>query len=139
MSKTKLIVSWVFQATAAVILAQTLYFKFSGSEESRLIFSMLGVEPWGRWAAGCAEAAAVILLLVPRTAAAGAMVTLGIITGAILSHLVRLGIEVNGDGGLLFGLAVATLVSAGLVAWLRRAEVPILGQALFLPASKTSV
>src|SRR5918911_1493660 len=102
MTRTQRIVSWVLQLFVAVILFQTLFFKFTGAEESRYIFSKLGLEPWGRIGSGLAELIAVILLLYPRTVALGAILSLGVISGAIVSHLTRLGIVVKDDGGLLF-------------------------------------
>ena len=72
-----------------------------------------------------------VLLLTPKTAALGAVLTLGIISGAIVSHLTKLGIEIEGDGGLLFWLAVTVFVCAGVVATLRREQIPILGPRLF--------
>lgn len=128
--------SWTLQLVAAAILGQTLYFKFSASPESVHIFSTLGAEPWGRIGSGVAELLAVVLLLVPRTAAIGGLLALGVMAGAILSHLTKLGIEIRlpgeaeGDGGLLFALAVATSVSAALVVVLRRSELPVIGPRL---------
>jgi hypothetical protein len=127
MTKTATVFSWLGQLVAAAILGQTLFFKFTGAEESRWIFGQLGVEPWGRIAAGVAELACVALLLHPRTPALGALLTLGVIGGALVSHLLVLGIEVQGDGGLLFALAVATFACALLVLYLRRAEIPLVG------------
>ncbi len=129
LSKKENIVSWVFQVVAALILLQTLFFKFTGAEESVYIFTTLGVEPWGRIATGLAELAASILLLIPRTASVGAVLALGIVSGAILSHLAVLGmaIEEVGDGGELFALAFVVLVSSTVVAFIRRRELPILG------------
>lgn len=107
---------------AAGILGQTLFFKFSGAAESRWIFETLGAEPWGRLGTGALEAVAVVLLLLPRTAALGALLAAGLMAGAIGSHLAVLGIDVQGDGGLLFALACVTLACAGGVALRRRAE-----------------
>jgi uncharacterized membrane protein YphA (DoxX/SURF4 family) len=127
MTKTAAILCWAGQLVAAVILLQTLYFKFSGAEESRFIFSTLGVEPWGRIASGVVELVAAALLLYPRTAAAGAALAMGVMAGAILSHLFFLGLEVAGDGGLLFALAVVVFLCSAMVAYLRRVELPIIG------------
>ncbi len=107
---------------AAAILAQTLFFKFSGAEESVFIFQTLGAEPWGRLGSGVAELICVVLLLIPGTAWLGALGGLGVMSGAILSHLFLLGIEIKGDGGLLFGLAVAVFVCCAAVLWLNRAD-----------------
>lgn len=130
LSKKENIVSWVFQVVAALILLQTLFFKFTGAEESVYIFTTLGVEPWGRIATGLAELAASILLLIPRTASVGAVLAMGIVSGAILSHLAVLGIAIEdvGDGGELFALALVVLVSSAVVAFIRRRELPILGE-----------
>ncbi|GAB4239952.1 MAG: hypothetical protein Tsb0034_16140 [Ekhidna sp.] len=91
---------------SAIIMLQTLYFKFSGSPESIYIFSTVGMEPWGRWLIGISELVASVLLIVPRTAWAGGVLTVGLMLGAIGMHLTILGIEVMGDGGYLFYLAL---------------------------------
>ena len=119
--------SWVAQVAVAAILGQTLFFKFTGAPESIYIFEKLGLEPWGRIGSGMAELLAAVLLLVPVTPALGAIVALGVISGAIASHLGPLGIEVQGDGGLLFGLALAVFAGSALVVWLRRRELPLVG------------
>ncbi|MGE6353753.1 DoxX family protein [Flavobacterium sp. NPDC079362] len=103
-------IAWVLRITAAAILLQTLFFKFSGAPESIYIFSTLGIEPYGRIGSGVAELIAAILILIPRTTWIGALGGSGIMTGAILSHLFVLGIQVKNDGGLLFSLAVITLL-----------------------------
>jgi uncharacterized membrane protein YphA (DoxX/SURF4 family) len=122
--------SWFLQIVAALILAQTLFFKFSGAEESKFIFRTLGVEPWGRWATGVLELVAVVLLVLPGWAVFGALLSVGLMAGAIFSHLTKLGIAVQGDGGLLFGLAVVVLLSGAGVVWLRRFELPYVGALL---------
>jgi hypothetical protein len=122
-----LVFSWVLQIVAAAILAQTLFFKFTGAEESVYIFTTLGAEPWGRIGSGLAELLACLLLLVPATSALGALLAAGLMAGAIGAHLTRLGIEVQGDGGLLFGLAVTVLVASVGVVFLRRVQIPVVG------------
>lgn len=121
------IVSWVLQLIVAGILLQTLFFKFTGAAESVYIFSTLGAEPWGRLGSGVVELIAAILLLVPATTTIGAAVALAVITGAIMSHLTVLGIEVQGDGGLLFGLALTVFAASALILVLRRGEIPVVG------------
>lgn len=122
------ILSWILQLTAAIILAQTLFFKFTGAPESKYIFSTLGIEPWGRYGTGAMELVAVLLLINPATAALGAVLAMGLMGGAIFSHLTTLGIAVQGDGGLLFGLACTVLVASAIVAWLRRTQLPVIGR-----------
>ncbi len=127
MSKTQHTVSWIAQIVSAAILGQTLFFKFTGAPEAVWIFSTLGVEPAGRIFTGVVEAIAVVLLLVPRTAALGGGVGLGLMGGAILSHLFVLGIEVQGDGGTLFWMGVLVAILCTAIVWLRRAELPVVG------------
>jgi putative oxidoreductase len=114
---------------------QVLFFKFTGAEESVYIFSavgrflnLAGVEPWGRIGSGVLELIASLLLVVPATASIGAILTMGVMAGAILSHLVILGIDVRGDGGLLFGLALIAFVASAIVLALRRAQIPVVGR-----------
>ena len=95
---------------AAIILLQTLYFKFTGAPESVYIFSQLGIEPYGRIGTGVLELFVSILLILRKTSLFGAIIGLGVISGAIFSHVFVLGIEVQNDGGLLFGLAILVFV-----------------------------
>jgi uncharacterized membrane protein YphA (DoxX/SURF4 family) len=129
-------VAWTCQIVAAAILFQTLFFKFTAAPESVYIFSTLGLEPWGRIGSGVAELIAGLLLLVPRTAALGALLALGVISGAIVSHLTKLGIVVMDDGGLLFGLAVVVFACSSVVLWLRRGELPLVGARLDRPLQR---
>jgi uncharacterized membrane protein YphA (DoxX/SURF4 family) len=117
------ILSWILRITVAVILLQTLYFKFTGAEESIYIFTALGVEPFGRIATGILELVTVILILIPRTIFLGALLGSGIMVGAILSHLFVLGIEVENDGGTLFTLAIITLLCCVALIFLNRDKV----------------
>jgi hypothetical protein len=121
------IVSWICQLAAAGILGQTLFFKFTAAPEAVYIFSTLGAEPWGRIGTGVLELLTVLLLLYPRTPAVGAVLAAGLMGGAIMAHLTRLGIEVQGDGGLLFGLALTTLVLALVILAIHRRELPVVG------------
>jgi len=130
LTKTHAIVSWVLQLAAAAILLQTLFFKFTGAEESVYIFTTLGLEPWGRIGSGIAELIAAILLLVPATTTLGAILAMGVMAGAIMSHVTRLGIEVRGDGGLLFALAVIVFAASAVVLLIRRGEIPVIGRYL---------
>jgi uncharacterized membrane protein YphA (DoxX/SURF4 family) len=128
LTKTQNIISWILQIIVAVILFQTLFFKFTGAEESKYIFSTLGIEPWGRLGSGAVELIAVVLLLIPRTVPYGAILALGTITGAIFSHLTKLGIVVKDDHGLLFILAVVVFVCSAGILLLHRQEIPIIGE-----------
>ena len=124
------ILSWIFRIVIAVILLQTLFFKFTGAEESKYIFTTLmgENEAVGRIGSGVVEFLAVILLFIPQTTSLGALLALGTMSGAILSHLTMLGISVKDDGGLLFGLAIAVFGLSLAVLFFNRKEIPFLGQ-----------
>ena len=119
---TKNIISWLLRITAAGILLQTLFFKFTAAPESVELFTKLGVEPWGRIGTGVIELITSILLLVPATAFIGAFLGVGLMAGAILSHLAVIGIESQGDGGQLFILAIIVVVCCLLVMLLHKKE-----------------
>lgn len=130
LSRPALIAAWIMQVVVAIILFQTLFFKFTGAEESKHIFRTLGLEPWGRIGSGVVELIAVVLILIPKTAVFGAILSLGVITGAIMSHLTKLGIVVQNDGGLLFALAVIVFVASFIVVVIRRSQIPVVGPML---------
>lgn len=133
-NRSKSIVLFVLSAYIAFVFVQSLFFKFSGSEESIFIFSTLrdwsGIglfEPFGRWAVGSAELVASILLFIPRVRFAGAGIALGIISGAIFFHLFTpLGVEIKGDGGLLFALACGVWLSSVAILLIERERVAML-------------
>ena len=125
-SKSGRIISWLCRITAAVILLQTLFFKFTAAPESVYIFTKVGMEPWGRYGSGVVELIAALLLFSRCHAWLGALIAMGGISGAIASHLTVLGIDVQGDHGLLFGLAVVVFVTSGVVAYLHRRQIPFL-------------
>ncbi|MHB1156473.1 MAG: DoxX family protein [Phycisphaerales bacterium] len=128
LSKAARVVSWFFQIVMAVILVQTLFFKFTGSPESVYIFTKVGMEPWGRYGSGVTELIASILLLIPHRAAYGALLAVFVMVGAIGSHLTKLGIVVRDDGGLLFGMALTVFISGLIVLAIRRRSLPILSK-----------
>jgi uncharacterized membrane protein YphA (DoxX/SURF4 family) len=122
----KNILAWTLRLVAAIIMLQTLFFKFTAAEESVYIFSTLGMEPWGRIGTGIMELIASILILIPRTTAAGALLAVGIMGGAILSHIFFLGISVMGDHGQLFFYALLVFFSALGLLYLQRRDIPYL-------------
>jgi len=141
-SMTVVILSWVCRGIAAVILLQTLFFKFTAAPESVYIFTKLGeflhsylsfvpvvsAEQVGRIGSGVVELIAAILLLTPRFVWAGALLAIAATAGAIASHLTFLGIEVQGDKGLLFALAVTVAATSSIVLFLHRKQIPLLGE-----------
>lgn len=121
LTKTARFISWLLQLLAALILLQTLYFKFTGAPESIYIFETVGIEPWGRYGSGFLELIAGILLIFPRLSWLGALLAIIVMSGAVYFHLTTLGIEVMGDGGALFYLALTVLISCLAILWIRRA------------------
>jgi hypothetical protein len=118
----KNIISWVLRIAAAAILLQTLYFKFTGHPESVELFTKLGVEPWGRIGTGVIELITGIILLIPATAFLGAFLGIGLMSGAILSHLTVIGIESKGDGGQLFMLAIIVMILCIAIALIHKQQ-----------------
>ena len=115
---------WIVKLIAVVILVQTLFFKFTGAEESVYIFRTLGIEPYGRIGSAIVELIASILILIPRTTLLGAVLALGTMMGAIFSHIFVLGIEVKGDGGTLFALAIITLICCLILVYNQKNKIP---------------
>lgn len=115
-SKGTNIFLWVLRLLAAVIMLQTLFFKFTGADESIYIFTKLGMEPWGRIGTGVMELIASILILIPITTGIGAIIGLGLMAGALYFHLTKLGIVVQDDSGQLFIYAVLVFISCIILA-----------------------
>ncbi len=124
------VLSCVLRITAAIILLQTLFFKFTGAPESVYIFTKVGAEPWGRIGSGVVELIAAILILTPRFTWLGSLLAIGVMAGAILSHVTVLGIEVRSDKGLLFALALIVFVCSTVNLLLHLTEIPVIGRRL---------
>lgn len=124
--RASVLVPWGAQVAVAAVLAQTLYFKFTYAPETQVIFGDRGGRP-AATAVGVLELVCAVLLLVPRAAALGAALALFVISGAIFTHLTSLGIEVAGDGGFLFGLALAVAFGSLVVLVYRWRQLPLLG------------
>jgi uncharacterized membrane protein YphA (DoxX/SURF4 family) len=115
---------WIVKLIAVIILVQTLFFKFTGADESIYIFTKLGIEPFGRIGSGIVELLASILILIPRTTLLGAIMGFGTMLGAIFSHLFVLGIVVKNDGGELFILAIITLLCCVILIFRNKNKIP---------------
>jgi putative oxidoreductase len=120
--KSKAIISWIVRIVAAVILFQTLYFKFTAQPEAVELFTKLGVEPWGRIGTGIIELITSILLIVPSTIFIGALLGVGLMAGAIASHLTVIGIVSQGDGGQLFIMAIIVLICSLIILMLHKEQ-----------------
>jgi uncharacterized membrane protein YphA (DoxX/SURF4 family) len=113
-----------FRILISIIILQTLRFKFTAHPDSVYIFSKVGLEPFGRIFIGILELVAAILILIPKTIWLGALLTFGIISGAVLMHLTILGIQINNDGGLLFFMALIVLILSAIIIWNERKNIP---------------
>jgi putative oxidoreductase len=138
MSKPATIVSWILQIVVAFILGQTLFFKLTGAPETVALFEILGAEPMGRYATAIAELICVVLLLVPKTSVIGAIGSVGVISGAIMAHITKLGISIDPialakpeiaplEGPGLFMMAVIVFVCGLIIIAIRRVQIPIIG------------
>ena len=116
------IISWITAIISSVIMLQTLYFKFTAAPESVYIFTQLGLEPFGRIGVGVAELIASLLLLIPKRRFLGALISVGLMIGAVIGHLTKLGIEVMNDGGYLFALCLIVLTSSFICLYLERKQ-----------------
>ena len=105
---------WILRLVPAIILLQTLYFKFTAQPESVQLFTRIGMEPYGRIGTGVLELVAAILILIPRYTGYGAILGLVMMTGALYFHLTKIGIFFGGDA-LLFIYAVITFVCCALL------------------------
>jgi hypothetical protein len=117
-------ISLAFRILAAIVLGQTLFYKFTGAPESVFIFQTMGMEPFGRIGSGILELLTIVFLLVPRTSWLGGILGAAMMLGAILAHVFVLGIAVMGDHGLLFNLAVFTFLACAIVVILERKRIP---------------
>ncbi|MEQ1584800.1 MAG: DoxX family protein [Cyclobacteriaceae bacterium] len=122
--KTKQLIYWGARILAAIIMLQTLYFKFTASPESVYIFTTVGMEPWGRIGTGVLELVASVLILIPSLVWLGSLLALGLMAGAIGMHATLLGIEVKGDGGQLFIYALIVAICAAYSFWQSRSTIP---------------
>ncbi|MEP6747572.1 MAG: DoxX family protein [Bacteroidota bacterium] len=121
--KIQLIFTWILRIVAAYIMLQTLYFKFTGHEQSVRLFTALGMEPWGRIGTGVFELIASILILYPKTTGIGAALGTGLMAGAIFFHVTKLGLKFDGDYGL-FTLAVIAFSCCFILFIIFRNQVP---------------
>ncbi|MBO6514019.1 MAG: DoxX family protein [Phycisphaerales bacterium] len=141
LSKPLLITSWILQIALAFILGQTLFFKLTGAPETIALFEVVGAEPMGRFATAIAELVCVVLLLIPKTSVLGAIGSVGVISGAIMAHITKLGISIDPvalakpeiaplEGPSLFVMAVIVFVGGLVIIAIRRAQIPIIGPKL---------
>lgn len=118
--------SLALRIIVAVILLQTLRFKFLAHPDSIYIFTQVGMEPWGRIGIGVLKLIASILLFLPKKIWMGAGLATGLMAGAVMMPLTMIGIEVKDDGGTLFYTAIATLILSLIILWGKKKNIPFL-------------
>lgn len=124
--KANQVIYWAARLVAALLLLQTLFFKFTASPESVEIFTTVGMEPWGRIGVGVLELIAAVLILINASAWLGAGLALGLMLGAIGMHLTILGIEVQNDGGKLFIYAMIVAACSAFILFVNREKLVLL-------------
>ncbi|MCB1693501.1 MAG: hypothetical protein KDI19_12110 [Pseudomonadales bacterium] len=144
-------ISWALAIYVAFVFLQSLFFKFTGSEETVIIFNTIGdwmagigflapasgpFREYGGVTVGSVELVASGLVLLPRTRAWGALIGIGVISGAIFFHLFTpLGVdrvvdaEGHTDGGVLFMMACGVWVACAALIAIHRRTLPIIGRA----------
>jgi putative oxidoreductase len=121
---------WIMRLLSSLVLLQSTWFKFSAAPETIELFSALGMEPYGRILIGILELIAAVMLLLPKTVASGALLAFGLMFGAVIAHLTEIGIVIENDGGLLFGMALLVLILSGFVLYNYRKELPVIGKTM---------
>ncbi|MEN0020770.1 MAG: hypothetical protein AAF747_07800 [Planctomycetota bacterium] len=137
------IASWVAQVAAAFILGQTLFFKLTAAPETVALFQVVAGDANGKammYATALGELTAVVLILIPRTAAIGGLMVMGVMTGAIGAHFAtNLGISIDPvalgkpeleplTGPSLFVMGVVAWLAGAAVAVIRRKQLPVVGK-----------
>ncbi len=125
--KTQTVLFWAARIVVAAILLQTLFYKFTGAKESIALFSALGAEPWGRIGTGVIELIASVLILIPSTVWLGSLLAVGLMAGAIFSHIFIIGVT-RDDGGQLFLYAVIVFVCGLFSFWKSKNQIPVIGK-----------
>jgi len=119
-------ISWIAHIIIVIILTPPTFFKLTGDAMPVVMFEQLSIEPFGRIGVGIIELLAVMLLLIPRTKAIGALLALGNLAGAVIAHLTILGIEIGGDASL-FGIAIAGFTVSLFLVFFYKDALPIIG------------
>jgi putative oxidoreductase len=103
---------WILQIGAAGMFLMVGFFKLSGDPRMVGLFDAIGLGQWFRYVTGSLEVLGALLLLIPRLSGLGALLLMGVMLGAVPTHLFVVG------GSPL--LAITLLIVTGVVAWGRR-------------------
>ena len=118
----------ILKIVISIILIQTLFFKFSGAQESVDLFTKIVGEDEAtmRIGTGILELIASILLFIPKRTWLGAILAFSIMGGAIMSHLTIIGIAHNNDSGALFFSAIIVLIFSFILLCLNLKSIPFI-------------
>lgn len=122
------ILSWIAQVIVAIIMGQTLFFKFTDHPETVELFKLLEQGAFAYKTIGSLELIACILILVPRTIPYGAILSVGLMSGAIMAHVTTIGF--GAPYGSLGFMAIAAWLLALFVLLVHRTEIPFIGKHL---------
>jgi putative oxidoreductase len=103
---------WILQIGAAGMFLMVGFFKLSGDPRMVALFDAIGLGQWFRYVTGSLEVLGALLLLIPRLSGLGALLLMGVMLGAVPTHLFVVG------GSPLS--AITLLIVTGVVAWGRR-------------------
>jgi len=123
-SKSK-IISWVLQLCIIALFAPAAYSKLTSHEASIALFTELGMEPTGRYVIGFLEAVACALLLMPNTAVHGAILSLGIMIGAVIAHFSKIGFN-----DMFAYFAIILVICSSAIIYLRRKQIKSIARML---------
>ena len=123
------IVTFVCQITIIIILGFATWSKFYGEDIGFFIFESLGI-PETRLFIATLEGIAVIFLLIPSFVHYGALLSFGVMMGALMAHISVLGWSVYNDGGELSMLMITVIVASVIILWIHRRKMPLIGHVL---------
>lgn len=104
-SKGKVIGFWVLKIAVAGMFLMAGGSKLAGVEQMVQLFDTIGLGQWFRYVTGITEVTGALLILIPATTAFGAILTVGTMVGAIITHLFLIG----GNPAMPIGLLVGSL------------------------------
>jgi putative oxidoreductase len=103
---------WILQIAAAGMFLMAGFSKVSGNPLMVQMFDAIGLGQWFRYLTGALELLGAVLLLIPRLSGLGAFLLLGVMLGAVATHLFIIG------GSPL--MAIILLIVTAVTAWGRR-------------------
>ena len=130
-SRGMMIALWTGQLAVAGLLGMSAFMKFFNytPEGSMALANAMGVGRGIITMIGVVEAAALLLILLPRGRAVGALLGVFTMLGALFTHATKIGWSGNGAAEM-WPLAIVVLAASSFVLIGRRRELPIVGKTL---------